>query len=186
MKSATVSKRSIFTALSTLSIGLAAVIRIIYYFLVAGSVTPWFFLSQILLPVMSGILFIIFVYLYGEKTLLPTVVPVWMGVLFFLLKALTFPSLTHTLLCTLLYLSVAALFLLAVKKIIPKELLYLLFGLPFLYHLFVEDREKLLYSDPPLTLTEWLPEISVLLIMLSLFFLSMAMNNSKSIFRKKQ
>ncbi|MFY9381833.1 MAG: hypothetical protein WAO54_06430 [Eubacteriales bacterium] len=47
-------------------------------------------------------------------------------------------------------------------------LVKLVFGLPFIYHIFVEDLPVLIKSNPPRTAVEWLPEISVLLIILSL------------------
>ena len=43
----------------------------------------------------------------------------------------------------------------------------LVFTLPLLYHIFVEDLAKLRAPVPP-TLVEWMPEFSVLLIMAAL------------------
>lgn len=53
-----------------------------------------------------------------------------------------------------------------------KKLLYPLFGLPLLYHIFVEDMQ---YYVPPIPVWDWMPEISVLCIMAALFSLTFAM-----------
>ena len=92
------------------------------------------------------------------------------GVLFFYLKAFTFAHWWHTLLCCILYTAVLLLYTLTVTGVIrTKLLLYPLFGLPFLFHLFVEDPPKYWLSGLPFF--DWLPELSVLTIMLSFFFL---------------
>jgi hypothetical protein len=94
---------------------------------------------------------------------------------FFAAKALTFPSLIHTVLCLCLYALVAALYTATVTGRVPtQKLLWLLFGLPMLYHIFVEDRQKLGWP-----LHDWLPELSVLCCMASLLCISLAMRKRK-------
>ena len=56
-----------------------------------------------------------------------------------------------------------------------KWLLAPLFGLPLLYHIFVEDRNTLLANENAMSLGDWLPEISVLCVMMSLLLICFAM-----------
>ncbi|MEA5038705.1 MAG: hypothetical protein VB086_02585 [Clostridiaceae bacterium] len=129
---------------------------------------------HILLPLSCNFLFALLLPLYGKTALWTTAIPVVLGCLFFSLKSKTF-SRKHKLLCRLLYLAVAALYTCTVTGLIPTaRLLILLFGLPLLYHLFVEDLSIFRLSDPPLSLQDWLPEISVILIMASLLSASLA------------
>ena len=51
----------------------------------------------------------------------------------------------------------------------------MLFGLPLLYHIFVEDRNTLLANENAMSLGDWLPEISVLCVMMSLLLICFAM-----------
>ena len=82
----------------------------------------------------------------------------------------------HIILCLCLYTLVLVLYCLTVFGIIPtKKLLYPLFGLPLLYHVFIEDMKNYILAQPPVPIIEWLPEISVLLIMAGLLCLSVAM-----------
>ena len=105
-----------------------------------------------------------------------TALPVLMGVVFFMVKAFTFETMTHTVLCLILYTAVLVIYSLTIFGIIrTKYLLYPLFGLPLLYHIFVEDMQIYILAEPPVPFFEWLPEISVLCIMAALLCVSVAM-----------
>ena len=141
---------------------------------------PFFAATQIALPLMCNILFILCLVLLGKKALWLTVVPVILGVVFFIIKSFTFDSWLHTVLCILLYLLVAVLYTGTVFGIIrTKWLLVPLFGLPFLYHIFVEDLAALRDTASPVTLSAGLREISVLCVMLALLFTAIAMKKKK-------
>ena len=130
--------------------------------------TLWF---QILLPIAANLLFALMALTDGRDRLYRTAVPVWMGCVFFAVKALGFPSMLHTVLCLLLYALVAALYGATVLGRVPTQVpLWFLFGLPMLYHIFVEDMQK---DGWPLH--DWLPEISVLFCMAAMLLLSLAM-----------
>lgn len=136
--------------------------------------------TQIALPIAAGLLFILLVMLLGKHALWATSLPVLMGVAFFILKSLGFESMLHTVLCILLYVLVAVLYVGTVFALIrTKWLLIPLFALPFLYHVFVEDLAALRDTANPVTLAAGLQEISVLCIMLSLLFISFAMKKKK-------
>ena len=59
---------------------------------------PFFAATQIALPLMCNILFILCLVLLGKKALWLTVVPVILGVVFFIIKSFTFDSWLHTVL----------------------------------------------------------------------------------------
>lgn len=140
----------------------------------------FFAATQIALPLMCNILFILCLVLLGKRTLWLTSVPVILGVVFFIIKSFTFESWIHTVLCILLYLLVAVLYTGTVFGIIrTKWLLVPLFGLPFLYHVFVEDLAALRDTANPVTLSAGLREISVLCVMLALLFTAIAMKKKK-------
>ena len=82
----------------------------------------------------------------------------------------------HTVLCIILYFAVLVIYSLTVFGIIPtKKLLYPLFGLPLLYHIFVEDMKLYVFAKPTVPFFEWLPEISILMIMGALFSISFSL-----------
>ena len=140
----------------------------------------FFAATQIALPLMCNILFILCLVLLGKKALWLSAVPVILGVVFFIIKSFTFDSWLHTVLCILLYLLVAVLYTGTVFGVIrTKWLLRPLFGLPFLYHIFVEDLAALRDTANPVTLSAGLQEISVLCVMLALFFTAIAMKKKK-------
>ena len=136
----------------------------------------FFLMTQIILPIASGLLFILLLSLLGKHALWTTFLPVLGGVAFFVLKALTFEDTTQMLLCLLLYAAAAILYCGTVFTLIrTKWLLVPLFLLPFLYHVGVEDIARLRDSANPVTFTAGMQEMSVLCIMLSLLFTSLAM-----------
>ena len=148
---------TMLAALSVLLMLGSAVIRIVW---AAGEqgMSSAFFWMQIVLPVAACVLFILMVLADRKDRLYRTAVPVWMGCIFFAVKAFGFPSAVHMVLCLLLYTLVAVLYTATVTGRIPTQVpLWFLFGLPLLYHLLVEDPQKLGWP-----LHDWLPEVSVL------------------------
>ncbi len=160
--------------LAVLLMTLCALIRCYYFVRTGGS--PAHLTVHLGLPLAAAAIFLWVVLRRGETHTGCTVLSVLCGVVFFIVKALSFPSRLHTILCILLYLTVLTLYSLTVLGRIPtKKLLYPLFGLPLLYHIFVEDTQLYIFADPPVPFLEWLPEISVLMIMASLLCISMAL-----------
>lgn len=159
-------------------------------FLSAAVRTVWFALAHdagadaytaavhLVLPVLSGLLMGIL--LLAEKPKL-TFIPLFFGVAFFILKAFSFPSRLHTVLCCILYTLVFILFTLTpvLGRIPTKVPLVLVFVLPFFYHIFVEDMALLTSAAPP-TFLEWLPEISVLLIMAGLACFALGLTKTEA------
>ena len=169
-----VERSGFWTEASLIFMALAIVFRVI------GCWGLWndryFLLTQIILPIVSGLVFILLLALLGKHALWTTFLPVLGGVAFFVLKALTFENTTQMLLCLLLYAVVAIVYCGTVFTLIrTKWLLVPLFLLPFLYHVGVEDIARLRDTVNPVTFTDGMQEMSVLCIMLALLFTSLAM-----------
>ena len=131
----------------------------------------WF---QVVLPLLANVTFVIILFRDGRDRLYRTAIPVWLGCIFFAIKALGFATLIHTVLCLCLYALVAVLYTATVTGLVAtQKLLWPLFGLPMLYHIFVEDMRQ------TWTLHSFLPELSVLCCMAALLSLSLAMRKKK-------
>jgi len=140
----------------------------------------FFAVTQILLPVASCLLFILILRFLGDKAFPATILPMLMGVAFFIIKAFTFESMLHTALCIALYVLVAVVYTMTVLGIIrTKWFLVPLFALPFLYHVFVEDLAALRDTANPVLFSEGMQELSVLSIMLALLFTALAIKKRK-------
>ncbi len=138
-----------------------------------------FLMLQIALPVFSALLLIVSVLLLGKRALWISFIPVLLGVVFFIIKSLGFESMLHTILCIVLYVVVIVLYFCTVFGILPtKWALVILFGLPFLYHIFVEDLAALRDTENPVSFAAGMQEMGILCIMLGLFFLSLSMKKT--------
>lgn len=156
--------------LSALFMVCSAVVRIVWA-CGEGAISRPTFCLQILLPIAANVIFVLMLFESGRDRLYRTAVPVWMGCVFFAAKALGFPSWVHMALCLLLYALVAVLYTATVTGRVPSQVpLWFLFGLPMLYHIVVEDRQKVGWP-----VHDWLPEVSVLCCMAALLCCSLAM-----------
>ena len=155
----------------------SAALRLWHY--LAGDLTGTVLWLHLLLPVGAVMVYLVGMFL-GEKGKKGAVIcAVILGVAFFLLKAASFTP-VHRILCTILYLAVLVLFTLTVLGYLPtKKLLYPLFGLPLVYHIFVEDTRLYFFAEPPVPVWDWMPELSVLCIMAALLSVSIAMKTEK-------
>lgn len=136
--------------------------------------------TQILLPLCCNILFALCVFFLGKRGFFLSSVPVLMGVAFFIIKSLGFGNWVHTALCILLYLAVAVIYTGTVFGLIrTKWLLPPLFGLPFLYHVCIEDVARLNDAANPMTFTYGMQELSVLCVMIALFCVGMGLKKRK-------
>lgn len=145
------------------------------------------FIMLLLLPACCCVLMILCILLFGKKGFFLSFIPVLLGVVFFVYKSLSFTSWLHTVLCILLYLVVAVIYTATVFGWIhTKWLLPPLFGLPFLYHVFVEDIPALTNTAQPVTFTAGMEEMSVLGIMAALFCVGMGLKKRPAKHRKRE
>ena len=157
--------------LLSMALMLSAAARLWYY--LADPVATAMTLSQadifllVGLPVFSAALYPVLLALFGRRTIVPLTAPVAGFVVFFLYKALSFSSVLHTVLCSILYLAVLVFFLLTALGVLRTRIfLILLAGLPLLVHIIMDlsDYEGFFL---------FLPELSVLLLMASLLCLAL-------------
>lgn len=174
-----VDKKSFLVQAAVILMALSAVFRLIGCWGLWSD--PFFAATQIVLPLCCNLLFIVCLLLFGKRAFSLTCVPLLAGIVFFIIKAFTFESWIHTVLCLCLYIGISVLYVLAVfgsAKI--KLLLAPIFGLVFLYHVFVEDLAALRDVENPVTLAAGMQEMSVLCIILAMFFVSLAMKRVKT------
>ena len=130
----------------------------------------------VLLPVLCCLLLILCIVLLGKKGFFLSFIPVLLGVVFFVFKSLSFESWMHTVLCVILYVVVAVIYTATVIGWIhTKWLLPVLFGLPFIYHVAVEDIPALVKTPESVTFAAGMQEMSVLCIMAALFCIGMGL-----------
>ena len=173
-----VEKNSALVHAAVIFMALSAVFRLVGCWGMWGD--QFFAASQIGLPLVCNLLFILFILLLGGRAFWTTSLPVILGVVFFIIKSFTFDSWLHTVLCILLYMLVAVLYSATAFGIIrTKWLLVPLLGLPFIYHVAVEDAAALRAGT--VTFAAGMQEVSVLCIMLALLFTALAMKKRKTI-----
>lgn len=171
-----VSRKNFFVKLSAFLMGLSVLFRLMGYWGFWNNCEQSFIITQIALPIACCILFIINILYMGKRLFSLSFIPVLFGVVFFIIKSFGFDSILHTILCIMLYILVAFIYTGTVFGVIRTKWLMLpLFGLPFIYHILVEDRNTILATDNAMTLADWLPEMSVLCVMLALFFITFGM-----------
>lgn len=156
---------------------LSAILRLWHY--LPGQMTPMIFWVHLILPVWASVVFLIGIAVGGRWAKGGIILATVLGVIFFIIKATTFAP-WHQASCTILYLGVLVLFCGTLLGFLPtKKLLYPLFGLPLVYHIFVEDTQYYFFADPPVPVWDWMPEISVLCIMAGLLCLSVSLKTTR-------
>lgn len=142
----------------------------------------YFAVTQLLLPALSALLFILCLRFMGERTLWLSALPVLLGALSFVLRALSFETLLYTVLsicaaagCALAY-TLTAFGFIRTKWLTPP-----LFLLPLVFHLAVVDVAALRNSAQPVLFAEGMQELSVLCTLMAMFFASLAFKRRKSL-----
>lgn len=157
-------------------LGISMILRLAWYAIWPEAAQGSLVWTRVALPVGACGLFLLCLFRWGRERLWLSFFPAFLGVLFFILKAADFVW-WHRMLCTLLYLAVAVLYGLTVFGLAPiRKLLIPLFGLPLLFHIFVED---LLIKRSVYTPDQWIQEGSVLCIMAALLCISVGMREKK-------
>ena len=171
-----VERQSFFVQAAVILMLLSAAFRLLGCWGLWGD--SFFAATQIALPLSCNVLFILCIMLLGKHLFSLTSIPVLLGVVFFIIKSFTFDSWVHTILCIMLYLLVAVLYTATAFGVVrTKWLLVPLFGLPFLYHIFVEDLAAMRGGE--LTFAAGMQEMSVLCVMLALLCTAFAMKKKK-------
>ena len=164
---------------------LSCVPRIVYYAMggtQGRSIGGWVFFL-IVLPVVAAIAFALELIGHGRDRLYKTGLPVFLGAAFFIARIISLyreegtevTAIWQVVLCIVLYVAAFVIWDLTVNgmKIPVKLPAILVFALPLIYHLAVLDIPKWIRGEKPFF--EWLPEISVLLIMAALLVAAVSM-----------
>ncbi len=156
--------------LSIIAFSLSVVLRIAGYADRLGD--PLFSITQIALPTLSALCMILVMIKFGQKSLWLSIFPVFLGLLSFMFKLFIDPrkvSFLHHFAAIVLYIAIGVLWALTVFKIIKtKWILVILFLLPFVKHVLMDDLPVLLGIAPPITTDTILKELCMLLTMLAL------------------
>lgn len=138
--------------------------------------------TQIVLPLLAGALFVLCLRFLGDKALWSCCLPAVMGAAFFVFRALGFENWVYTALSIACAVLAALVYIgTALGYIRSKWFLPPLFALPFLYHVAVVDVMALRDSAKPVLFSEGMLELSLLCIMLSLLFSSLAIKRRKTL-----
>ena len=168
-----VERNSFWTQGALIFMGLSIIFRVIGCL---GLLDDRFFLlTQVVLPIASGLLFIVLLAALGKLALWTTFLPVLGGVAFFVIKATGYENTVQMLLSLLLYAVAAIVYCGTVFTLIrTKWLLVPIFLLPFGYRVW-EDVGRLRDTVNPVTFSAGMQEMSVLAILLALLFTALAM-----------
>ncbi len=162
-----------------LAVGLmitAAILRCFYFLPRWGEVEALDLATQFFLPLLSAVLYCAALLAKGGKLYLLSILAVFFGVLFFIVKAQGFDYAWHTILCTLLYLAVFMLYTLTALGVMPSLLPQkLVFGLPLAFHISQD-----IFFPAANMLENPLPEISVLCVMAALLSGTFALRQVKT------
>ncbi len=168
----TVDYKSATAITSMILFGLCVPLRILGY--IEHFDKPFYVVTQVVLPVLSAVLMIAVIIIFGKKSFWISVFPLTLGILSFIFKLFIDPRYTgtfHHVACIILYSSIVVLWLLTVFNVIKTPwVLAAIFAIPFFIHIFVEDLPVLLGKAVPLSAAMWLKEGSMLCTMLALFF----------------
>ena len=129
-----------------------------------------------LLPIFCCLLMTLCIILFGRKGFFLSVIPVMLGMVFFIWKALYYPSWVNTVICVVYNLAVAVIYTGTVFGWIPtKWLLVPMFALPFLYRVSVIDIPALSNKAEPVLFSDGMQELSILGILAGMFCVAMAL-----------
>lgn len=166
---------SVWALAATVLMLLSAVVRTAYFMLLpAQSLDPYRLCVHCALPVVCCV-YMAVALLMRKNNLLPTLVPVYLGIVFFILKSFELAP-WHAVLCCVLYAVYGVVYTLAVTGVLPNRLpLIILSGVPFVWRALIED----IFIFPPTDFVDFMPEISVLLIILGLFLVACGMRRGR-------
>ena len=178
-------KTGFFAESAMIFLALAIVFRIIGCFTLWGNKVD--FLMLLVLPVFACLLMILCILVFGGKGFFLSFIPVLMGLIFFAFKLLFSTSWLSTVLCAVLYVAIAVIYTATVIGWIhTKWLLVPLFGLPFLYHVFVRDIPALMNTAEPVTFAAGMDELSILGIMAAMFCVGVGLKKRAPKQRKRK
>lgn len=171
-----VSGKNVFAKIAAFLLALSVLFRLVGYWGFWNDQTPTFCYVQILMPVIGCILFIVILLYLGNKAFTLSVIPVVLGVVYFIVRSMDFGSVWQTILCVAVCLLTVIVYTSTVfGSISTKWVLLPVFGLTVLYQILVKDRALLFPKEGSVSIEELVSELSVICIMLAMLFIVFAM-----------
>ena len=137
-------------------------------------------LLQIVLPILSALLLIACVWFLGRRALWLSFIPVTLGAVFFIIEAISYESRILMIISVLFCIAVIAVWFCTVFGILrTRWVAVLLFGIPFLYHVFAVDLAALRDSANPVSFSAGMQEMGTLCVLLGMFFLSLSIHKTE-------
>ncbi len=168
-----VERDGFFTEAAMLFLALAVVFRLI------GSIGRWedtrYLLTQVALPAFSGLLFLLCLLFAGKRAFWTTVIPVVLGVVFFIFRSMGVEGEWEMVGWIVLYVVIAVLYAMTFSIPKLKWALAAILSLVFLYHVMLKDVPRLLDLENPVSFVDGMEEMSVLGAVLALLCTSLAM-----------
>lgn len=157
-----------------------------FVFCAIGSLGRWgdrfFVISQVILPAVCSLAFVVFLRLFGRRLFFLTCLPAVLGLAFFVIRAFSCEKIVYLVISAAL--SVLSVFLYAavvfgwIKKKWP---LIPVFLLDFFFDVFVKGYNTLRNPDIAVSFSGIMQEIAVLFMILAMLFVSFAMKNKRGI-----
>ncbi len=175
-------KQNAFCYLAVALMAVAIILRCAYFLPRWAETDALTLALQFFLPLLSGLVYCGAMLAKGGKLYLLTILSVFLGITFFIVKAQGFAHAWHTVLCTLLYLVVFIIYTLTALGVMPSLFFQkLVFGLPLIFHL----AQDIFFPSANMQNSP-LPELSVLCIMAALLLGTFALQTIKTGCRKDQ
>lgn len=171
-----VSKRNFFMRLTWILLGLAAVFTVMSNWGCWKASDEYAVYLQLILPVVSCLLYMLIINHMGEKGFFLTFIPVLLGAAYMVIIEANSGKPLHSILIIALCIVVAISYTMTVfGTISTKWILIPIFGLPLAYRILVEDKDLFFNSMIPFSLEEALPEIAILCMITAMIFIVFAM-----------
>lgn len=171
-----VSQRNFFTRLTWILLGLSIVFTLMANWGFWSEGDKYFIYLQIVLPVVSCVLYMLIINHMGEKGFFLTSIPVMLGAAYLIIGAASSGNPLHSILLIALCIIVTMSYIMTVFGLIrSKWLLLPIFLLPLAYRIFIEDKEIFFGGNGSFELNELLPELGVLCMLCAMIFIIFAM-----------
>ncbi len=166
-----------WTEAAILFTALAIVFRLI------GSIGRWndmhYLITMVALPIFSGLLFMLCLLMFSKKAFWTTVIPVVLGVAFFIFVAMTEENELLKVGYIVLYVVIVVFYTMTFSHPKLKWVLALILLLVFAYHVVLKDLPVLMDLEHPVSFVDGVQEMSVLGIILAMLSVSLAMKMPK-------
>lgn len=172
------------TEASMLLMALAIVFRLI------GSIGRWgdmsYLITQLALPCFGGLLFLLFLLLFSRRAFWTTVIPVLIGIVYFIFCAMELDNKWMMIGSIVVYMVIVVLYAMCFSHKNLKWVLVIIFLLLFAYHVGLKDLPVLMDLENPVSFVDGMQEMSLLAVLLAMFFVCLAMKVAEVPDRKKR